>query len=104
MSLKPKIAYTPQEYLEQERKAVCKSEYFNGEIFAMAAASLRHTLIVGNVVAELRTQLKKRPCTVHSTDLRVRTSPAGLYAYPDVLVVCGRPEFADEQKDTLEPE
>lgn len=28
-------------------------------------------------------------------------SPAGLYTYPDVVVVCGKPVFATEQKDTL---
>jgi Uma2 family endonuclease len=31
----------------------------------------------------------------------LRVSPTGLYTYPDVMVVCGEPEFADDQKDTL---
>lgn len=101
MSLQPKTYLTPEEYLAIERKAEHKSEYFNGEMFAMSGASPRHVLIVTNVVAELRGQLKQRPCTVHSTDLRVRVSPPGLYTYPDVVVVCGQPQFADEQRDTL---
>lgn len=101
MASQPKTYFTPEEYLELERQAEYKSEYFNGEIFAMGGASPRHVLIVTNVVAELRSQLKKQPCTVYSTDLRVRVSPTGLYTYPDVVVVCGKPLFSDERKDTL---
>ena len=101
MSLQPKTYLTPEEYLAIERKAESKSEYFHGEMFAMAGASERHVLIVTNVVAELRGQPRHRPCTVYSTDLRVRVSPTGLYTYPDVVVVCGQPQFADDQKDTL---
>jgi len=67
----------------------------------MAGASPQHVLIVTNVAAELRNQLKKRPCTVYSTDLRVKISPTGLYTYPDVVVVCGKPQFNDEHEDTL---
>ena len=101
MSSQPKTRLTPEEYLAIERKAEYKSEYFNGEMFAMAGASERHVLIVTNVVAELRGQLRRRPCTVYSTDLRVRVSPTGLYTYPDIVVVCGQPQFADAQRDTL---
>lgn len=101
MSSRPQIFITPTEYLTRERQAEQKSEYFNGEIFAMSGASPRHVLIVTNVVAELRGQLKQRPCTVYSTDLRVKVSATGLYTYPDIVVVCDTPQFDDEQKDTL---
>ena len=101
MTSQSKIRITPEEYLAIERQAAYKSEYFNGEMFAMSGASPRHGLIVTNVVAELRRQLKQRPCTVYSTDLRVKVSPTGLYTYPDVIVVGDQPQFDDEQKDTL---
>ena len=101
MSLQPKTRFTPEEYLALERKAECKSEYFNGEIFAVSGATPQHVLIVTNVVSELRGQLKSRPCTVYSTDLRLKVSATGLYTYPDVIVVCGEPQFDDDQKDTL---
>ena len=97
--LKPRV--TSEEYLTLERKAERKSEYFNGEIFAMAGASPQHVLIVTNVVSELRSQLKTRPCTVYSTDLRLKVSATGMYTYPDVIVVCGEPQFDDDHKDTL---
>ena len=78
MSFYPKVRLTPEEYLAIERQATYKSEYVNGEVFAMSGASPRHVLIVTNVVAELRQQLKQRPCTVYSTDLRVKVRPTGL--------------------------
>ena len=101
MSTHPQKRPSPEEYLTLERKAAYKSEYFNGEIFAMGGASPRHVLIVTNIVSELRQQLKKSPCAVYATDLRVKVAPTGLYTYPDVVVVCGKALFDDDQKDTL---
>jgi Uma2 family endonuclease len=101
MSSQPTTSLSPAEYLELERKAERKSEYLNGEMFLMAGASRWHGLIVTNLVGELRQQLKARPCEVYSSDLRLRVSPSGLYTYPDVMVVCGEAQFADDQKDTL---
>ena len=49
MASLPKPRYTPEEYLELERKADYRSEYLSGEIFAMARASREHTLIITNV-------------------------------------------------------
>jgi Uma2 family endonuclease len=101
MSSQPIPRLTPEEYLTLERQAEFKSEYYAGEVFAMAGASARHALIVTNLVRELSTQFKRRPCNVYSNDLRVRISATGLYTYPDVVVVCGEPQWADDQKDTL---
>ncbi len=92
---------TPEAYLASERNAEFKSEYFNGEVFAMAGASQRHNLVVTNVVSELRTQLKKSKCQVFPSDMRVRVKRTGLYTYPDVTVVCGEPEFDDAFEDIL---
>src|SRR5262245_14668281 len=101
MSSQAQQRYTPEEYLALERQAECKSEYYAGEIFAMAGASRWHNLIVANVVGELRAQLKGRPCTTYPSDMRVKVSPTGLYTYPDVSVVRGEARFEDHQQDTL---
>ncbi len=101
MSTLPKLKLTPQDYLVQERQAAFKSEFYHGEMFAMAGATREHNLIVGNVVGEVRNALKARPCEVYPSDMRVKVSPTGLYTYPDATVVCGAPEFDDEQFDTL---
>jgi len=102
MPAQPQLAYvTPEQYLALERKAEYKSEYFNGEIFAMAGASTAHNQITMNVSAEIHTQFKKRPCRVYANDMRVKVSPTGLYTYPDIVALCDNPRFDDEQKDTL---
>ncbi|MGA8026747.1 MAG: Uma2 family endonuclease [Bryobacteraceae bacterium] len=101
MSSAPTAYLTPEEYLEQERKAERKSEYFRGEVFAMAGASRRHVLTVVNLVHELGRKLGDRPCNVYSMDLRLAVGAAGLYTYPDVMVTCGEEKFADQHEDTL---
>jgi Uma2 family endonuclease len=101
MSAHAQPSLTPEEYLEIERAAEFKSEYYNGRMYAMSGGSYGHWLIIANLAGELRTALKKTPCAVGSSDLRLRVSPGGLYTYPDVVVVCGEPKFADDQKDTL---
>jgi Uma2 family endonuclease len=101
MVLQSKPRVTPAEYLAADRAALGKSEYLDGEVFAMGGASERHNVIVANVVATLHRQLKSRPCRVYPSDMRVRIKETGLYAYPDVTVVCGRADFDDEQRDTL---
>jgi len=101
MSIQRRPHLTPEEYLALERTAEYKSEYCAGEIFAMAGASERHVSLVANLMYLLVGQLKGRPCKAYANDLRLHISPTGLYTYPDLLVVCGTPLFADEQKDTL---
>jgi len=92
---------TPDEYLAREREAEQKHEYVDGEVRPMSGASFQHVLIVTNIVRELSTRLRESDCLVASTDLRVRVRPDGLFTYPDVVVVCEAPQFADEHHDTL---
>jgi Uma2 family endonuclease len=101
MSARPQARLTPEQYLEIERASETRSEYFNGQMYAMSGGSYNHVRIIGNLAFELRNAIKQRPCEVVTSDLRVRVSPGGLYTYPDVSVVCGEPKFADDQKDTL---
>jgi len=93
--------YTPQQYLALERRADFKSEYCNGFITAMSGASREHNLIALNLGGEIRSQLKNRPCEVYGSDMRVLVSTTGLYTYPDVVAVCGKPLFEDSEVDTL---
>jgi Uma2 family endonuclease len=96
----PKPSLSPEEYLAIDRQAEIRSEYLDGEMFAMAGGSRAHNLIVTNIVRELSLHLKKRPCEVYSGDQRVRI-PEIDYTYPDVVVACGEPRFEDEHLDTL---
>jgi Uma2 family endonuclease len=101
MSTVPKPFITPDEYLHRERKAEYRSEYFRGEMFAMAGASANHNLIVGNCIQTLGQQLKKKPCRVYPSDLKLRIQATGLYTYPDLSVVCGEPQLESEGGDVL---
>ena len=101
MSTAPKHVITPEEYLHRESKAVFRSEYFRGEMFAMAGASANHNLIVGNCVQTLGQQLKKKPCRVYPSDLKLRIEATGLYTYPDLSVVCGDPQLESNDEDVL---
>lgn len=103
MSALPKKNYvSPEEYLLVERESLEKHEYFDGEIFLMAGASDGHNTITMNTASELHQQLKKRPCKVYQSDMRVHIPKTGLFTYPDVSVVCDKPEFLPDQTlDTL---
>ena len=101
MSSQSKNLLTLEEYLALERKAELKSEYFAGEMFAMAGASRRHNLITANILRVLGNQLLERACNVYPSDMRVKISKIGKYTYPDVVVACGEERFEDEHNDTL---
>jgi Uma2 family endonuclease len=102
MASQPKPNLTPEEYLAIERATEFKSEYIDGYIVAMVGASEPHNLIVTNSVRELSSQLKGRDCTVYSNDMRIDLRERKLFAYPDVVVVCGEPDLvADDFHDNL---
>ena len=85
--------YTVEEYLRLEKDSTEKHEYRDGEIVAMAGGTYEHSLITANVVGELRTRLKGKPCRALESNLRVRFGRSLLYSYPDATVLCGAPEF-----------
>lgn len=97
--LKPKI--TPHDYLESERASKTKHEYYAGQVYEMACAGERHNLVAGNVSASLHSQLRRRPCTVYPSDMRVKIAAMELYTYPDISALCGVAQFEDEQRDIL---
>jgi Uma2 family endonuclease len=92
---------TEEEYLKIERAAAFRSEYYDGHMYAMSGGSMPHAVVIANLTGELHAALKRTPCTVMSSDMRVRISPSRFYTYPDIVVVCGPPKVADDQNDTL---
>ncbi len=100
MSTSLKRYISPEEYLARERRAEGKSEYFAGEMFAMVGASRAHIRIVKNLIVALDQRLSGS-FDVASTDLRVFIPSTGLYTYSNLIVTCGKEEFADAESDTL---
>lgn len=100
--------YSIEEYFALETALVdAKHEYFDGEIIAMAGAHPDHNTVSVNLARELGNQIIKKGlrCRVYNSDQRVRAYHAREgkvgYVYPDVTVVCGKPEFANDMLPTL---
>ena len=91
---------SPEQYLAFDRAQEFKSEYHDGELFAVVAATLRHGRIALRMGAAMDSRLRGGPCSTAVNPVRVRVSPTK-FVYPDVLVVCGEPRFTDEVADTL---
>ena len=102
MSALKETYITPEQYLEIERQAEFKSEYFAGRMFAMAGGSTKHSLISGNVYALIWAQLRKKPCFTFNSDMKVCVDETGLYTYPDISVVCGEVKYTDGHRDMIE--
>jgi Uma2 family endonuclease len=101
MSALPKQRlFTDEEYLMLEERATQRSEFYFGEIFAMAGATRRHNVISTNVTANLHAQLRRRPCEVYQNDMRVKIHK-NFYTYPDVVVVCGEPKIERRHGENL---
>lgn len=114
MSAKPQTPLmTVAEYLAHERAAEYKSDYIDGRLYpvhdpyrrgdpkAMAGASREHNTVQSNLFGELFTRLKACGCRVCGSDQRVRVSPTGRYNYPDIVIVCEPPQYADDDRDAL---
>ena len=101
MDKKPKTFITPEDYLEIERQAEYKSEYYNGEMFAFAGAGFNHNLILSNFAKILGNQIENKSCFLFLNDMRLLIEAYALYTYPDIMVVCGKPKFTDEKKDNV---
>jgi Uma2 family endonuclease len=96
-----KSKFTPEEYLAMEEEASYKSEYYDGEIFALAGASFNHNIISGNLYAALNRAFSDKPCMAFTNDMRLLVEEYELYTYPDVMVLCDNPEFVKDRDDTI---
>ena len=99
-ALPEKKKYTPDEYLALEEKADYRSEFENGAIVAMAGGSLNHARIIRNVDRAFGRKIKK-DCESLTTDVKVRVENYRKFYYPDVLVICGEPQFYQQRDDTI---
>jgi Uma2 family endonuclease len=101
--------FSVAEYLALERESEERHEYLDGYVYAMAGESPEHSDICANLAGILYLQLRGTPCRVWSKDTKVRSGPEprsrramkGLFSYPDLVVVCGAPQFHDTYRDVL---
>jgi Uma2 family endonuclease len=99
--------FTAEEYLTYEREADERSELIDGEIYAMAGESPAHGDISMNVAGILHNQLRGTNCRGRIKDTKVKSGALkerfgkGMISYPDVVVICGEPEYHDKHKDIV---
>lgn len=104
---KLKPYYTLEQYLEIEREADERSEFLDGEIYAMAGESGRHGDVSANLVGILIAELKGKSCRVRTKDAKVRSGSLKerfgreMISYPDLVVICGKPEYHDKHTDIV---
>ena len=107
---KQEYLYTVEEYLEVDRATDERYEYIDGNIYQMAGESGAHADICSNFVGEIRAKLKGKNCRVRSKDTKVQSGALlnklnqvgkGIFSYPDVVVICGAPEYHDKHKDIV---
>jgi Uma2 family endonuclease len=101
MFQKKQTYYSSEEYLALEEEAEYRSEYYQGEIFAMAGGSANHNRIAGNLYTDLNIAFEGKPCEAFINDVRLLVKKNGLYTYPDVMMVCGKLQFVKGRDDTL---
>lgn len=99
--LKTATVSTPEDYLIFEREADARHEFLDGKIFQLNGANLSQSRICVNLAAEIGKVLKGKGCEPLSPNMKVRTSTASLFSYPDLTIVCGEPQFHDKKKDVL---
>ncbi len=92
---------TPDEYLATQRLSEDRAEYLDGVVYPMTGASLNHGRIAVSLTKELLIQLQGRDCDVLQTDMKVRMPDSKKFFYPDVLVLCGDPQFHDDRTDVI---
>ena len=72
-----------------DRAAEYRSEYHDGQMFAMSGGSNEHSKIGGNLYAEFRSALRGSGCEPNNSDMRLRIPGTRSYVYPDLLIRCG---------------
>ena len=100
MATQPVPPLSEEEYLCIEREAVDKSEFHDGQMFAMSGSSPNHALLTSAIISILRGQVP-HGCRTFSSDLRIKAAAVRLYTYADCSVICGDLEFAGGQKDVV---
>ncbi|MCU0645932.1 MAG: Uma2 family endonuclease [bacterium] len=93
--------FTAQEYLELEESAEYKSEYYKGEIFAMAGGSINHNQIIMNVGTQLSQTQPHHKCRSFATELKLWIEEIDLFTYPDLMIICDKPKFYSGRIDTI---
>ena len=85
--------YTPEEYLTLEEKAIDKHEYRDGEIILMSGGTTNHNKIALNFCRKFPLTIEEQEYDIYANDVRLSIAQHGLFTYPDVMVIKGKPIY-----------
>jgi Uma2 family endonuclease len=101
MSWRQSHVFTPEEYLALERPSEIRHEYLDGLVYAMAGETPEHSIICFNLAGTIGQKIDRQKCQGYSPNMKLRTSPSGLFAYPDLMIACGEPIYHDDRRDVV---
>ncbi|MEM1416616.1 MAG: Uma2 family endonuclease [Myxococcota bacterium] len=97
----PALKMSYADYLRFEETAELKHEYIDGLVVAMSGGTLEHARLAAKMIVLLANALENAPCTVLSSDGRVRIEATNNARYPDVSVFCGEAQVASDDAQGL---
>ena len=83
-----------------ERRDVVKNEYLDGKTVPKPVANRWHNLITTNCAVAIGSRIHRSTCEMYAGDMRMRIGKNSI-CFPDVIVVNGGPEFADDNFELL---
>jgi len=107
-----KSKFTEEEYLQLERTATERHEFYKGEMFvmpgfgdllAMSGAAKNHNEIFSNLFGQLCIELKGKTCRPYGPDMRLHIPENTLYTYPDITIYCDNPVEGTEDDIAINP-
>jgi Uma2 family endonuclease len=98
MSAQPTPRFTHEEFLDREIQSPFRHEFRQGRIEMMAGGTRNSSLIASNFLVLLGQILADRDCEVHGPELLVHIENTLTSTYPDVMVICGSPSYADRRE------
>jgi len=95
--------YTVEEYLAFEEKSETKHEFDNGKIIEMPGAKYNHNKIAAKIMIELGAQFKSSNtnCDILGSDMKIHIPALDSFVYPDIAVLCEKPQFYADREDVL---
>lgn len=90
-----------KEYLEFERQSQERHEFADGKVLFKEPGGWNHGVIAVNTASTLHQCLEDLDCVLVSMMMRLRIDPTNSYRYPDIMVICGKPQLLDEHQDNI---
>ncbi len=91
----------PPTITSPDRREIVKSELLDGHLVPKPAANRWHNLIATNFAIAIGTRIHRSTCEMYCNDMQVQIGKDSI-CFPDVVVVNGEPNFADEKGDLLQ--